>query len=200
MRLRLFLSSLDLILVATGSADAGTRLIHAVGRAAIAGKDIAGARKSALAEALYDAAGQVRMVVRGTSFMSNAGTLHEESGIAVSGLLKGYDVVEEHREGEHYVVTIDALAETDDSECGSVKKADIAIGAIGIRVAQGVTMHGFALNVTPDLTAFDRIIPCGFTDTGVTSMARELGRSISIDEVLPVVERHLFEALTRVSE
>ena len=138
MRLRLFLSSLVLILVATGSADAGTRLIHAVGRAAIAGKDIAGARKSALAEALYDAAGQVRMVVRGTSFMSNAGTLHEESGIAVSGLLKGYDVVEEHREGEHYVVTIDALAETDDSECGSVKKADIAIGAIGIRVAPGL--------------------------------------------------------------
>ena len=78
------------------------------------------------------------MVVRGTSFMSNAGTLHEESGIAVSGLLKGYDVVEEHREGEHYVVTIDALAETDDSECGSVKKADIAIGAIGIRVAPGL--------------------------------------------------------------
>ena len=79
-------------------------------------------------------------------------------------------------------------------------QGDRKIAAIGIRVAQGVTMHGFALNVTPDLTAFDRIIPCGFTDTGVTSMARELGRSISIDEVLPVVERHLFEALTRVSE
>ena len=76
---------------------------------------------------------------------------------------------------------------------------DRKIAAIGIRVAQGVTMHGFALNVAPDLTAFDRIIPCGFTDTGVTSMARELDRSISIDEVTPVVERHLYEALNRVS-
>ena len=77
---------------------------------------------------------------------------------------------------------------------------DRKIAAIGIRVAQGVTMHGFALNVSPDLTAFDRIVPCGFSDTGVTSMAQELGREISIDEVLPVVERHLFEALGRVSE
>jgi hypothetical protein len=138
MRSRLILSTLAVILGMSASADAGTRLIHAVGRAAIAGKDIAGARKSALAEALYDAAGQVRMVVRGSSFLSNAGTIHEESGIAVSGLLKGYDVVEEHREGGHYVVTIDALAESDDSECGSVKKADIAIGGIAIRVAPGL--------------------------------------------------------------
>lgn len=80
------------------------------------------------------------------------------------------------------------------------QEGDRKIAAIGIRVAQGVTMHGFALNVTPDLTAFDRIVPCGFTDTGVTSMARELNRDISIKEVLPVVERHLFEALARVSE
>jgi len=79
-------------------------------------------------------------------------------------------------------------------------QGDRKIVAIGIRVAQGVTMHGFALNVSPDLTAFDRIVPCGFSDTGVTSMAQELGREISIDEVLPVVERHLFEALGRVSE
>jgi lipoyl(octanoyl) transferase len=79
-------------------------------------------------------------------------------------------------------------------------KGDRKIAAIGIRVAQGVTMHGFALNICPDLAAFDRIIPCGFSDTGVTSMAQELGRDISIDEVSPVVERHLFEALVRVSE
>jgi lipoyl(octanoyl) transferase len=77
---------------------------------------------------------------------------------------------------------------------------DRKIAAIGIRVARGTTMHGFALNVSPDLTAFDRIIPCGFNDSGVTSMAQELGRNISVDDVLPVVERHLFEALGRVSQ
>ena len=79
------------------------------------------------------------------------------------------------------------------------EKGDRKIAAIGIRVAQGVTMHGFALNVAPDLLAFDRIIPCGFTDTGVTSMAVELGRSITIAEVAPVLEKHMFEALNRVS-
>jgi lipoyl(octanoyl) transferase len=79
------------------------------------------------------------------------------------------------------------------------EKGDRKIAAIGIRVAQGVTMHGFALNVSPDLSAFDRIIPCGFTDTGVTSLSRELGREITIDEVTPTLERHLFEALNRVS-
>jgi len=79
-------------------------------------------------------------------------------------------------------------------------RGDRKIAAIGIRVAAGVTMHGFALNVSPNLRDFDRIIPCGFTDTGVTSMAQELGREISINEVSPVVERHLFEALGKVSE
>jgi len=76
---------------------------------------------------------------------------------------------------------------------------DRKIAAIGIRVAKGVTMHGFALNVSPDLQAFERIIPCGFTDSGVTSMAAELGRPITIEEVTPVLEKHLFEALNRVS-
>jgi len=65
------------------------------------------------------------------------------------------------------------------------------IGAIGIRVAQGVTLHGFALNCSPDLTAFDRIVPCGIADAGVTSLARELGRDVPVADVLPVVERHL---------
>ena len=77
---------------------------------------------------------------------------------------------------------------------------DRKIAAIGIRVAKGVTMHGFALNISPDLAAFDRIIPCGFSDTGVTSMSRELGRELTIEEVSPVVERHLYEALGRVGE
>lgn len=76
---------------------------------------------------------------------------------------------------------------------------DRKIAAIGIRVAQGVTMHGFALNVNPDLAAFGQIVPCGITDADVTSLEMELGRAITIDEVSPLVERYVFESLKRVS-
>jgi lipoyl(octanoyl) transferase len=65
------------------------------------------------------------------------------------------------------------------------------VAAIGIRVSRGVTMHGFALNADPDLTAYDRIVPCGIADATVTSLSRELGRDVTVDEVLPLVERHL---------
>ncbi|MDT4938934.1 MAG: lipoyl(octanoyl) transferase [Pseudonocardiales bacterium] len=65
------------------------------------------------------------------------------------------------------------------------------IGAIGVRVAQGVTLHGFALNCDADLTWFDRIVPCGIADAGVTSLSHELGRRVGVDEVLPIVERQL---------
>lgn len=62
---------------------------------------------------------------------------------------------------------------------------------IGVRVAKGVTMHGFALNCSPDMTAFDRIVPCGIRDAGVTSLSQELGREVTVAEVLPVVEKQL---------
>ncbi|MDX3689233.1 lipoyl(octanoyl) transferase LipB [Streptomyces europaeiscabiei] len=75
------------------------------------------------------------------------------------------------------------------------RREDRKIAAIGIRVAKGVTMHGFALNVNPDNKWFDRIIPCGIRDAGVASLAGELGRDINITEVLPVAERHLREVL-----
>jgi len=78
-------------------------------------------------------------------------------------------------------------------------QGDRKIAAIGIRVAKGVTMHGFALNVNPDLTSFRNIIPCGITDADVTSLEIELGRTITIDEVAPLVERHIFESLKKVS-
>src|SRR5919197_2282425 len=65
------------------------------------------------------------------------------------------------------------------------------IAAIGIRVAQRVTLHGFALNCNPDLSWFDRIVPCGISDAGVTSLSRELGRDVPVAAVLPIVERHL---------
>jgi lipoyl(octanoyl) transferase len=73
------------------------------------------------------------------------------------------------------------------------------IAAIGIRVASGVSMHGFALNIDPDLSAYELIIPCGIDDASVTSLSKELGRSISTDEVLPIVEKHMYESLAKVS-
>jgi len=75
------------------------------------------------------------------------------------------------------------------------RREDRKLAAIGIRVAKGVTMHGFALNVNPDNTGFDRIVPCGIRDAGVTSLSYELGREITIAEVLPVLEGHLREVL-----
>ncbi|MFC0533900.1 lipoyl(octanoyl) transferase LipB [Phytohabitans kaempferiae] len=68
---------------------------------------------------------------------------------------------------------------------------DRKVGAIGIRVSQGVTQHGFSLNCDCDLSVFDRIVPCGIRDAAVTSLTAELGREITVADVLPVVERHL---------
>ena len=78
-------------------------------------------------------------------------------------------------------------------------RGDRKIAAIGIRVAKGVTMHGFALNVNPDLAAFGQIVPCGIADADVTSLEIELGRTITIDEVAPRVELHIIESLKKVS-
>jgi lipoyl(octanoyl) transferase len=72
---------------------------------------------------------------------------------------------------------------------------DRKVAAIGIRVARDVTMHGFALNCDPDLSAFDRIVPCGITDAGVTSLSVELGRDVTVGEVVPIAEVHLAEML-----
>ncbi|MFI2666080.1 lipoyl(octanoyl) transferase LipB [Micromonospora carbonacea] len=65
------------------------------------------------------------------------------------------------------------------------------VAAIGIRVARGVTQHGFSINCDCDLAYFDRIVPCGIRDAGVTSLTAELGRPVTVADVLPVVERHL---------
>lgn len=69
------------------------------------------------------------------------------------------------------------------------------IGAIGIRVADGVTMHGFALNCSNALEPYRAIIPCGIRDAGVTTMSRELGREVTPSEVLPCVTRRFEHAL-----
>ena len=72
---------------------------------------------------------------------------------------------------------------------------DRKVAAIGIRVSQGVTMHGFALNCDADLTAYDRIVPCGLTDATVTSLTKETGRVVTVADVTPYVEKRLTEVL-----
>jgi lipoyl(octanoyl) transferase len=69
------------------------------------------------------------------------------------------------------------------------------VAAIGIRVSRGVAMHGFALNCDVDLGWYDRFVPCGITDAGVTSLSVELGRDVTVTEVLPAVRRHLADLL-----
>jgi lipoyl(octanoyl) transferase len=64
------------------------------------------------------------------------------------------------------------------------RRPERKIAAIGVRVQAGVTLHGFALNCEPDLTFYDRIVPCGITDAGVTSLAAELGRPVPVSEII----------------
>jgi len=68
---------------------------------------------------------------------------------------------------------------------------DRKVAALGLRFAQGVTMHGFAVNCDNDLGWYDRIVPCGIRDAGVTTLSDELGRRVTVGDLLPVVERHL---------
>ncbi len=72
------------------------------------------------------------------------------------------------------------------------------VAAIGIRVSHGVTMHGFALNCDCDLSAYSRIVPCGITDAGVTSLTAEIGRRVTVDDALPLVEARLDALLPAV--
>jgi lipoyl(octanoyl) transferase len=68
---------------------------------------------------------------------------------------------------------------------------DRKVAAIGVRVARSVAMHGFALNCNPELSVYDTIVACGIRDAGVTSLSAELGRDVTVDDMLPVVEHHL---------
>ena len=69
------------------------------------------------------------------------------------------------------------------------------IAAIGIRVAEGVTMHGFAINCDNGFEAYERIVACGIRDAGVTSISRVLGHTVTTDQIAPLVERAFTRAM-----
>jgi lipoyl(octanoyl) transferase len=118
------------------------------------------------------------------------------TGYPIVRLADPVDVVDYVRRLEQ--VLIDACAELGLDTTRVVGRSGVwttdgarKVAAIGIRVARGVTMHGFALNCDPDLSAYDRIVPCGITDATVTSLSRELGRDVTVGEVLPLLESRL---------
>ena len=79
------------------------------------------------------------------------------------------------------------------------EKGERKLAAIGVRVAQGVTMHGFALNCSNELTEFDKIVPCGITDAGVSTLSLELGQQITPTDVLDSMTQALhrvFDGIT----
>lgn len=79
------------------------------------------------------------------------------------------------------------IAAHSDGKPTGVWVGDAKIAAIGVRVSRSVTMHGFALNVSPNLSFFDHIVPCGMPDVTVTSMARELNREVLVSDMIPVL-------------
>ncbi|MFV0286080.1 MAG: lipoyl(octanoyl) transferase LipB [Demequina sp.] len=80
----------------------------------------------------------------------------------------------------------------------TAERLERKICAIGVRVARGVTMHGFAFNCNPSLERFDRIVPCGISDADVTSLSREVGREVTVTEVVPAARGFLEDALAPV--
>jgi lipoyl(octanoyl) transferase len=148
-------------------------------------------------EAMRAAGAEFHLVDRGGSV-----TFHGPGqlvGYPILDLGPGRDVVGYVRKLEEVVIR--AGAEAGLSGLGrnpansGVWAGERKVCAIGVRVARArVTLHGFALNCTTDLSWFDAIVPCGLTDHGVTSLSELAGRTVTVDEMVPRVIRHFEEA------
>lgn len=134
---RLFASCLLFLASFIGEVEAGYRVVTGEGRAAIAGGGTDTARKAALAEALYDAAGKLGMKMRGFSHVGASGALQEETSALVEGRFKGYQVVREGREGASFVVVVEAIGEVEQETCGG-RRVDLNLREVIVRAAPGV--------------------------------------------------------------
>jgi lipoate-protein ligase B len=116
------------------------------------------------------------------------------------GQLVGYPILNLRRRGGGPLRYVRALEETisgtlarlglaagGDGRPTGVWVGHAKIAAIGVKISRGVSLHGFALNVDTDLSYFDHIVPCGMPDSRVTSVSAELGRPVSIDQVVPTL-------------
>jgi len=114
--------------------------------------------------------------------------------VAVPRVADGFDVVGHVRRIEKILIAslgdlgIEAWTE---SGLTGVWTQKGKVAAIGVRVSRGVSMHGFAINVDPDMDYFSNIVPCGITDRLVTSLTALLGRSVSIEEVIETLLPHV---------
>jgi lipoyl(octanoyl) transferase len=162
----------------------------------------AGKRTSALDRPVGDPGAPVIDVDRGGQI-----TWHGPGqlvGYPIVGLTEPIDVVSYVRTVEEALIRVCAdfgvEATRVEGRSGAWLRArdglpDRKVGAIGIRVARGVTMHGFALNCDCDLSWFDRIVPCGIRDASVTTLTAEAGRPVTVADALEPVERHLASLL-----
>ena len=129
-----------IFIAAFAQAHAGYRVVQGEGRAAIGGKDLASARKAALADALHDAAGKLQSHVRGVSLVDMQGAIKEESTILVEGRFSRYHVLFEGREGGTFIVRIEAIGVSEEEACAG-KRVDLDMRAVRIRVAPGIQGH-----------------------------------------------------------
>jgi len=114
--------------------------------------------------------------------------------VAVPRVADGFDVVGHVRRIEKILIaTLDDLGVEAWTESGltGVWTQKGKVAAIGVRVSRGVSMHGFAINVDPDMDYFSNIVPCGIPDRPVTSLTALLGRSVSIEEVIETLLPHV---------
>jgi lipoyl(octanoyl) transferase len=121
-------------------------------------------------------------------------------GYPIVALGERYDVLSYLRKLEEVLVRVAAdlgvEAGRDENHTGVWVQKN-KIGAIGVKVTRGITMHGFAFNVATDLSMFDGIVPCGITDRGVTSIREETGQSYNLKEVATLAANHLSEVFER---